>query len=283
MAMSRFVKSHTAAALTLCLCLGEPALAQQQQQFAQVEQNGSLIQILAEQSIDIDVETGIYEAVGNVQVLFNETIVFGEQVVASFSTGEESGQLQSFEVTGNVFVSTPQLEGQSASLTANIDTGRLMFGGQQIVLQAEQGRVLANRSVVFDQEENALLISGNAIASIAEATVAGDEIVIQFAEAEGAGGMENLDLSIGEFETLTARGNVQALFDTTQVSADFLQTSGENFSQVVLTGNVVVNQDGALLTGDAMRFDTATGKVTMASRAELQSAGRVSGSVLLTQ
>ena len=265
----------------LAALMGGIAMAQQVVQFNGGDPDGDPVQILSTDTMRFNYELGTFAAFGDARVIYEDVVVFADQVEATFVSTDNGGRTaQDFSALGEVYFATGTMEGLADRMDADLTQDRYVFTGDDTQILTEDGRIFSDKSVSIDQRSglvNVVSQGGGAVLVQGGDTIQADSLRLTFDVSVGGGAM-------GALLELLADGGVTADVDGTQITADRLVSGGRD-GDVELFGNVRVKEQSTVLVGDCMIYNTVSGNARLfpcPSEMGQQAAGRVTGSAVLT-
>ena len=260
----------------LAALVGGIALAQQVVQFDGGGPNGDPVQILSTDTMRFNYELGTFAAFGDARVIYEDVVVFADQVQATFVSTDNGGRTaQNFSALGEVYFATGTMEGLADRMDADLTQDRYVFTGDDTQILTEDGRIFSDKSVSIDQRSGLVNVNSHG----------GGAVLVQDGDTIQADSLRlTLDVAVGALRELLADGGVTADVDGTQIAADRLVSGGRD-GDVELFGNVRVKDQSTVLVGDCMVYNTVSGNARLfpcPTEMGQQAAGRVTGSAVLT-
>ena len=114
---------------------------------------------------------------------------------------------------------------------------------------------VASDSLAVDQATGRAVLTGNVVVSQGDLRLSADEVVVGYAEVDGARRIERLDAA-GSVIVVSGPDAAEAQ------EATYVLGSGT----ITMLGDVVVTQDGNTLGGDSLAIDLETGAGTVTGR-----------------
>lgn len=114
---------------------------------------------------------------------------------------------------------------------------------------------VASDSLEVDQATGRAVLTGNVVVAQGDLRLSAGRVIVDYAEVDGARRIERLDAS-GDVLIVSGEDAAEA--------QEAVYALGEG--TILMTGDVVVTQDGNTLAGDSLAIDLATGAGTVTGR-----------------
>ncbi len=114
---------------------------------------------------------------------------------------------------------------------------------------------VASDALEIDQETGRAVLTGNVVIAQGEMRLSADVVTVDYATVDGARRIERL-LAVGDVVVISGEDAAEG-----REAVYTLATAA-----IVMTGDVVVAQDGVVLAGDRMEIDLASGAGTVTGR-----------------
>ena len=226
---------------------------------AQTRATGSAFDLQAANGISFNVEQGQYQAKGDVQLVVQDWVVLADEMVARLNVQRDA--IVSLHATGQVFVQQGEFKARGSVLNLNLSQEIVDLTGAPTTLQFRDDRLVTDGPVAFSLTDERLDVAQDFALTL-------DGIVLSGRRLQATLGNQQLD-------TLAVAGNVN-------VERGALRAGGETLSYaradnvLRLSGAVVVQNAGVLLSGSSATYDVATGALSLKNNGEEQ---RVSGAL----
>ncbi len=244
---------HSLALLSLCLLFSAPAY-------------GSDINIYADKQVEVHQNEQKLIAIGNAVARKDDNTIHADELSAFYEKNKQGKTVfKTLHAKGNVKAVSPTTTAYGNTMDYDLNAEEIILIGTPAKIVSPKGETItAEERIIYYPDQQIAIATGNVVAKDAENTVYSDKMISYF-KKNAAGDLEMDEVKIYD--------NVKIVTPEAIATSD-RGTYYPNQGKVHLFDNVIINQDGNIITGDHAETDLNTGVSRMLSSS---SGKRVSG------
>ena len=244
---------HSLALLSLYLLFSAPAF-------------GTDINIYADKQVEVHQNEQKLVAIGNAVASKDDNTIHADELSAGYEKNKQCKTVvKTLHAKGNVKAVSPTTTAYGNTMDYDLNAEEIILIGTPAKIVSQKGETItAEERIIYYPDQQIAIATGNVVAKDAENTVYADKMISYF-KKNTAGDLEMDEVKIYD--------NVKIVTPEAVATSD-RGTYYPNQGKVHLFDNVIINQDGNIITGDHAETDLNTGVSRMLSSS---SGKRVSG------
>ena len=236
---------HSLALLSLYLLFSAPAF-------------GTDINIYADKQVEVHQNEQKLVAIGNAVASKDDNTIHADELSAFYEKNKQGKTVfKTLHAKGNVKAVSPTTTAYGNTMDYDLNAEEIILIGTPAKIVSQKGETItAEERIIYYPDQQIAIATGNVVAKDAENTVYADKMISYF-KKNTAGDLEMDEVKIYD--------NVKIVTPEAVATSD-RGTYYPNQGKVHLFDNVIINQDGNIITGDHAETDLNTGVSRMLSK-----------------